>query len=113
MKKILSLIFAVAILAGFAATTVSAEDYIWSTGYRTITQIYPDTDFQFYLDGATIDTNSSCANRFVIRNYNANYEILVAALLTAYQNGNEVLVKFDDDITGCGTTIVMFKARPE
>ena len=113
MKKVLSLIFVVTMLAGVFALNVSAETYVWNTAYRTITQIYPDTDFQFYLDGATIDTSSSCANRFVIQHTADNYALKVASLLTAYQNGDQILVKFDEDDTGCGTTVDMFKIKPE
>jgi len=112
-EKTLTLIFVTAILTGIFVSNVSAEDFQWVGDYRTITQIYPDTDFQFYLDGATIDTNSSCPNRFVLRNYYDNYEILVATILAVYQNGDQVKVKFDDDETGCGTTVTMFKAMPE
>ena len=113
MKKVLIPICVLAILTGFFISNVSAEDFQWAGDYRTITQVYPDTDFQFYLDGTTIDVNSSCANRFVLRNYHSNYEVLVAAILTAYQNGDQVKVHFDNDETGCGTSVDMFKAQPE
>ncbi len=113
MKKVLSLIFAVTLLSGVFVSNVLAETFAWNTGYRTITQIYPDTDFQFYLDGATIDTSSSCANRFVIQHTADNYNVKVASLLTAFQNGDTILVKFDEDDTGCGTTVDMFKIQPE
>ena len=85
MKKIFAIIFAVVVPVVAFVSNVSAENYLWNNdGYRTITQIYPDSDFQFYLSGITIDISSSCANRFVIWNTDPNYEVQVASLLAAF-----------------------------
>jgi hypothetical protein len=114
MKKLLTVIFAVTILAVIFVSNASAENYLWNNdGYRTITQIYPDSDFQFYLDGPVIDTNSSCSNRFVIWYTDLNYEVQVASLLTAFQNGYQILIKYDNDNTGCATNVEMFKIQIE
>lgn len=113
MKKLLSLIFAVVVFVGIFTSTSSAENFIWGQDYRTITVVYPDTDFQFYLSGTTIDPNSSCPNRFVIWHTDGNYEIKVASLLTAFQNGDLIQVKFDNDATGCATNVIMFKVQPQ
>ncbi len=113
MKKILSLIFVVTILAGVFVSNVSASDWQWASSFRTITAIYPDVDFQFYLDGATIDLNSECANRFDIWRGDANYDAKVASLLLAFQNGYQILVLFDDDDTGCNTVVSRFRVQRE
>lgn len=110
MKKTLILIFTLSFLAVIFVSNSSAENYLWNKdGYRTITQIYPDTDFQFYLSGPVIDVNSSCPNRFVIWYSDPNYETKVSSLLLAFQNGNQILVKYDYDRTGCGTRVEMFR----
>jgi len=107
MKKC---IFAVlAILA--MVSTVQAENLVWANEYRTITQFYPDTDLQFYLDGDTIDYNSSCANRFVLWHTDPNYNVKVATLLTAWENDRVVRIEFDNSNTGCGTHVRMFKVQ--
>ena len=114
MKKTLTLIFVTAILTGIFVSNVSAENDLWNNdGYRISTHIYPDTNFQFYLSGTNIDINSFCSNRFVIWNSVSNYETQVASLLTAFQNGYQVLVKYDHDNTGCATNVEMFKIKIE
>ncbi len=105
MKKIILTV--VAVLA--MVTVAQAENFVWADGYRTITQFYPDTDLQFYLDGDTIDYNSSCHNRFVIRHTDPNYNVKVVVLLTAWENDRTIKVKFDDADTSCGTDVNMFK----
>ena len=107
MKKCILVVLAVLAMA----STAQAENFVWASDYRMITQFYPDTDLQFYLKGDTIDNNSSCHNRFVIRHTDPNYKVKVATLLTAWENDRAVKVKFDDADTSCGTDVQMFKAQ--
>ncbi len=109
MKKTV-LMFTV-ILAFCTIQNAYAENFVWAPDYRTIAGVYPDSDFQFYLDGETIDTASSCANRFVIRHSDPNYNVKVATLLTAWERDRTIKVKYDADDTGCGTDIEVFKSH--
>jgi hypothetical protein len=110
MKKMI--IAAVILVSAFVVGSAQAENFVWADeNYRTVTQVYPDTDFQFYLDGDTIDTASSCANRFVIRHTDPNYNVKVATLLTAWETDRTVRVMYDADDTSCGTDISMFKIQ--
>jgi len=113
MKKVLSVIFMAMVFTVIAIPTVSANDWQWSDGYRTVTIIYPDVNFQFYLDGDRIDPNSSCENRFDIWREDVNYEAKVASLLTAFQNGFKVKVLFDNDDVGCNTDVSRFRVKVE
>jgi len=108
MKK---LFFAVVMVIFALSSVAQAENFVWADGYRTITQFYPDSDLQFYLSGDTIDTNSSCPNRFVVRHTDPNYNVKVATLLTAWENDRTIKVKFDADDTGCGTDVDLFKVH--
>lgn len=110
MKQLLTLTLTIGTLCLFFANA-QAENMIWADGYRTITSVYPDSDFQFYLNGDTIDNFSSCVNRFVIRHDDPNYKVKVATILTALSNGKKVKVKFDEDYTGCATPVSMFKVE--
>lgn len=88
-----------------------AKDWQWADSYRTINILYPDVNFQFYLEGDRIDPNSSCANRFDIWKEDANYEAKVALLLLAFQNSNQVRVMFDNSDTGCDTSVKKFRVK--
>jgi len=107
MKKIILIISAILISVSIAY----AANWQWSSDYHQITQVYPDSDFQFYLDGTVEDINSSCPNRFVVRHDSNNYNVKVATLLEAWKSGKEVKVKFDYDSTGCATDVIMLRAR--
>ncbi len=114
MKKLLTLTLTLTLIIGtlcLFSAKAQAENMIWADGYRTITNVYPDSDFQFYLGGDTIDNSSSCPNRFVIRHNDPNYEVKVATILTAWANNKRIKVKYDDDHTGCGTPVSMFKVE--
>ena len=105
LAVVLAIVFMVGTL-GFA----QAENFIWASDYRLITEAYPDNgDFYFYLPGNTIDSNSSCPNRFVIRNTVYDYKDKVASLLSSLKNERRVKVLFDDDDTGCATNVGMLR----
>jgi len=111
MKKVLSVVFMVMVSIAIFAPVVSANDWQWADSYRTVTRIYPDVNFQFYLDGDRIDPNSSCANRFDIYRWDDNYDAKVASLLMAFQNGYKILVLFDNNDTGCDTGVTRFRVQ--
>jgi hypothetical protein len=110
MKKNLVTILLVIVLSSIFTLIVFAEDFQWSDDYRKITQVYPDTDFHFYLDGATIDCNSSCTNRFVIKSTDPNYYIKVGTLLKVFAEGGSIKVNYDRDNCYCKTSVETFKA---
>ena len=72
--------------------------------------IYPNaTGLSFYTDGAVVDVNSVCANRFVILKADANSEAKMSAILTAFSINSTINIVFDLDATTCETPIDRFQ----
>jgi hypothetical protein len=88
--------------------TLAAHAEVWSSGFRTITRIYPhDGGVTFFLDGDAI-VGPSCPNRFYLPLTGANYNSKVAGLYTAYAQGKRIQANFSETDTGCEIAVNRF-----
>lgn len=87
-----------------------AADWMYSEE-RFIESIFAQTTtFTFILEGALINPNGDCANRFSIDRSAEYYDEMLMTVMLAYSIGAQVKVYFDNAYTGCNVPIMRVRA---